>query len=138
MQSEQQLAEGAEQDAVAKAKAEADAALMALGPSTSNSAQEQPQLEHSESRPVAVNSSDAMELCSTAELVELFAEYTAADVQQLKEDYLVSESHCDVDLDIFHPALEMSGVPGPVSVVARAQLGDSNEDVDFSALISRS
>jgi len=88
---------------------------------------------------VGVNTADAMELCSTAELVELFAEYTAADVQQKEDDFFVSESHCSVDLDFNHPALDVSATTAPVSagVLARAQLGDSNEDFDLNDMISR-
>jgi hypothetical protein len=141
MQSEQQLADSAEQDAIAKAKAEADAALMAINPSTSTSNSEQPQPgdTQTDSHPVGVNTADAMELCSTAELVELFAEYTAADVQQKEDDFFVSESHCSVDLDFNHPALDVSATTAPVSagVLARAQLGDSNEDFDLNDMISR-
>ena len=71
--------------------------------------------------------------------VELFAEYTAADVQQKEDDYYVPESRCDVDIDFNHPALDVSPVTAVVSagVLARAQLGDSNEDVDLEDMISR-
>ena len=62
----------------------------------------------------------------------------AADVQQ-KEDYYVPESRCDVDIDLNHPALDVSPFIAIVSagVLARAQLGDRNEDVNLEDMISR-
>ena len=49
------------------------------------------------------------------------------------------ESRCDVDIDLNHPALDVSPVTAVVSagILARAQLGDSNEDVDLEDMISR-
>ncbi len=51
----------------------------------------------------------------------------------------VSESHCSVDLDFNHPAWDVSATTAPVSagVLARTQLGDSNEDFDLNDMISR-
>ena len=87
---EQELAEQAEQDAgeaerVQKAKAEADAILMAVNNRPSSSSAKTDELI------VPVNTADSLELCSTAELVELFAEYTEADEQQKQNDFFVSE-----------------------------------------------
>ena len=49
---------------------------------------------------------DFMELCSTAELIELFAEYTEADEQQKRECYLVSECRLMVDIDFADESLD--------------------------------
>ncbi|DBA81620.1 TPA: hypothetical protein ACH3X1_007377 [Trebouxia sp. C0004] len=72
-----------------KAKAEADAILVAMNASTDAPVQPQP-VDH----PRVVNTANSMELCSTAELIELFEGYTAADVKQKEDDYFVSESSC--------------------------------------------
>lgn len=79
MQNEQELANDVDRAATEKAKAEADAILMAMNASTHEPMQ--PQLvDHA----TVVNTADSMELCSTAELIELFEGYTAADVKQKK------------------------------------------------------
>ncbi|DBA89522.1 TPA: hypothetical protein ACH3X1_016172 [Trebouxia sp. C0004] len=98
----------------------------------------QPQLvDHA----TVVNTADSMELCSTAELIELFEGYTAADVKQKEDDYFVSETSCTVDLDFNHPAIDESLVASAAvstTPLARAELGDSNEDYDLSSLVSPS
>ena len=47
-----------------------------------------------------------MELCSTAELVELVAEYTEADEQQKRKCYLVSKCRLMVDIDFADESLD--------------------------------
>ena len=78
-----------------------------------------------------------MELCSTAELVELFAEYTEADEQQKRKDYLVSECRLMVDIDFADENLER--VTDATVPIARVALGDSNdnEDYDLDNFVSR-
>lgn len=136
MQNEQELANDVDRAATEKAKAEADAILMAMNASTHEPMQ--PQLvDHA----TVVNTADSMELCSTAELIELFEGYTAADVKQKEDDYFVSETSCTVDLDFNHPAIDESLVASAAvstTPLARAELGDSNEDYDLSSLVSPS
>ncbi|DBB09009.1 TPA: hypothetical protein ACH3X3_007637 [Trebouxia sp. C0006] len=136
MQNEQDLANDVDRAATEKAKAEADAILMAMNASTHEPMQ--PQLvDHA----TVVNTADSMELCSTAELIELFEGYTAADVKQKKDDYFVSETSCTVDLDFNHAAIDESLVASAAvstTPLARAELGDSNEDYDLSTLVSPS
>ena len=100
MQNEQELANDVDRAATEKAKAEADAILMAMNASTHEPMQRQ-SVDHA----TVVNTADSMELCSTAELIELFEGYTAADVKQKEDDYFVSETSCTVDLDFNHPAV---------------------------------
>ncbi len=73
---------------------------MAMNASTDGPVQPQ-SVDH----PMLVNTADSMELCSSAELIELFAGYTAADVKQREVDYFVRESSCIEDVDFNHPAL---------------------------------
>ncbi len=68
------------------------------------------------SHPVGVDTADTMELCSIAESVELFAEYNAADVQRKEYNSFVGESHCSVDLDINHPARDVSATTAQCTV----------------------
>ncbi|DBB00179.1 TPA: hypothetical protein ACH3X1_014011 [Trebouxia sp. C0004] len=89
---------------------------------------------------MVVNTADSMELYSTAELIELFEGYTAADVKQKEDNYVVSESSCTVDLDFNHPAIDESLVASAAvsaTPLARAELCDSNDDYDLSSLASR-
>lgn len=66
---------------------------------------------------------------STAELVELFAEYTGANEQQKRKDYLVSECCLVVDIDFADESLNR--VTDATVPVARVALGDSNDDEEY-------
>jgi hypothetical protein len=83
----------------------------------------------------SVNSADAMELCSTAELVDLFAEYYEADVEQLKTDYYISDHSINAELDFDHIAFSNPGVTSKAPH-ARALLGSSTQHLDIDSLIS--
>ena len=85
-------------------------------PITSNSEQPQPGGTQTHRHPVGVDTADTMELCSIAESVELFAEYHAADVQRKEDNSCVSESHCSKDLDINHPARDVSATTAQCTV----------------------
>ena len=128
---EQEVAEtdAAKAERIQQAKADADAALVAINSRPASSSVQ------TDKNIVQANAADSMELCSTAELVELFAEYTEADERHKATDYLISEVHFETDLGFDHPALlEVSNVSTPL---ARAVLGDSNEDYDLDALMSQ-
>ena len=128
---EQELAEQAagEAERVQKAKAEADAILMAVNNRPASSSAQTDELI------VPVNTADSMEVCSTAELVELFAEYTEADEQQKQNDLFVSELGTETDIDFNHPALtEIATASAPL---ARAVLGDSHEEYNLDDLVSK-
>ncbi|DBA94596.1 TPA: hypothetical protein ACH3X1_002178 [Trebouxia sp. C0004] len=121
MQNEQELADDVDKTANDKAKAEADVILVAMNASTHESMQPQ-SVDH----PTIVNTADSMELCSTAELIELFEGYTAADVKHKEDDYFVSKSSYTVDLDFNRPAIDESlAASAAVSAtpLARAELG---------------
>ncbi len=142
MLKEQELAD---QDAEAierdrKARADADAALMALNNpanTTADNAEAASTSEDPAGHAAATNTADSMELCSTAELVELFAEYTEADEQQKREDYLVSECRLMVDIDFADESLDR--VTDATVPIARVALGDSNdnEEYDLDNFVSR-
>ena len=66
--------------------------------------------------------------------VELFAEDTAADVQQKEDDYFVPESRCDVIGCVTSYSCCVSWCIA-IHQLARAHLGDSNEDVDLEDMI---
>ncbi|DBB05315.1 TPA: hypothetical protein ACH3X3_010543 [Trebouxia sp. C0006] len=91
-------------------------------------------LDRAIERGAPVNAADSMELCSTAEIVELFGEYYDADVEQQKNDYLISDSRTSTDLDFDHPALTQVTAPPPI---ARVQLGDNTEQYDLDNLVSK-
>lgn len=123
---EQELAEDAEKFERER-KAEEDAAVMAVGNPAAA-------LDRTVERGAPVNAADSMELCSTAEVVELFGEYYNADVEQQKNDYLISDSRTSIDLDFDHPALTQVTAPPPI---ARVQLGDNTEQYDLDNLVSK-
>ena len=128
---EQELAEQAagEAERVQKAKAEADAILMAVNNRPASSSAQTDELI------VPFNTADSMEVCSTAELVELFAEYTEADEQQKQNDFFVSELGTETDIDFNHPALtEIATASAPL---AHAVLGDSHEEYNLDDLVSK-
>ena len=123
---EQELAEDAEKFERER-KAEEDTAVMAVGNPAAA-------LDRAIERGAPVNAADSMELCSTAEIVELFGEYYDADVEQQKKDYLISDSRTSPDLDFDHPALTQVTAPPPI---ARVQLGDNTEQYDLDNLVSK-
>ncbi|DBA95808.1 TPA: hypothetical protein ACH3X1_001357 [Trebouxia sp. C0004] len=88
---EQELAEDAEKFERER-KAEEDAAVMALGNPAAV-------LDKTIERGAPVNATDSMELCSTAETVELFGEYYDADFEQKEKSFLISDTHASIDLD---------------------------------------
>ena len=123
---EQELAEDAEKFERER-KAEEDTAVMAVGNPAAA-------LDRAIERGAPVNAADSMELCSTAEIVELFGEYYDADVEQQKNDYLISDSRTSTDLDFDHPALTQVTAPPPI---ARVHLGDNTEQYDLDILVSK-
>ena len=56
------------------------------------------------------------------------------DVEQQKNDYLISDSRTSTDLDFDHPALTQVTAPPPI---ARVQLGDNTEQYDLDNLVSK-
>lgn len=82
----------------------------------------------------AVNKDDAMQLCSTAELTDLFAEYYQADVDD--PDYLVNVESLNGDIDFDHAALTSANAPAAVPANTRATLGDNTEDFSLADMIS--
>ncbi|DBA73520.1 TPA: hypothetical protein ACH3X1_011543 [Trebouxia sp. C0004] len=118
----------------------ADAALMALN-NPANTTADNAEAASTSSDPAghaaATKTADSMELCSTAELVELFAKYTEADEQQKREDYLVSECRLIVDIDFADESLDW--VTDATVPVARVALGDNNvdEEYDLDKFVSR-
>ena len=84
----------------------------------------------------AANTADDMELCSTAELLELVNDYYEADVEASKTDFLVSQSFAHGEIDFEHAALTNPGVAS-APVALRAQLGAGNADCNIENLISR-
>ena len=148
MLEEQRLA--AEDDAKAKEEAEkaAAAAKAATPPPDSGTMQVQAAAADvseivellegelgSSSRPIgrAVNANDAMELCSTAELTDLFAEYYQADLDN--PNFLVSDSKCNGDIPFDHATLIDSGVAATIPVNTRAVLGNSTEAYSYADMI---
>lgn len=126
---EQELAAQDASEAERKEKADADAASMTINstPASSSTVADEFILQ--------ANTADSMELCSTAELVELFAEYADADVEQKKDDFFVKDTHADIDIDFDHPALNETA---PASaLLARVELGDSNEEYSLDDLVSK-
>ena len=82
----------------------------------------------------AVNKDDAMQLCSTAELTDLFAEYYQADVDD--PDYLVNVESLNEDIDYDHAALTSANAAAAVPANTRATLGDNTEDFSLADMIS--
>ena len=62
-------------------------------------------LDRTIERGAPVNAADSMELCSTAEIVEVFGEYYDADIELKEKLFLISDSRTSIDLDFDHPAL---------------------------------
>ena len=109
MLQEQELAEqdAGEAERVQKAQAEADATLMAVNNRPASTSAQTVELI------IPVNTADSMELCSTAELIELSAEYTEADEQQKQNDFSVSEVRTETDIDFDHPAWDCDCINTP-------------------------
>ena len=112
MEEEQALAAGAEQAAaerneaaVAAQQAATSSAMAVAGTSDNNDLVEQLKVG------TGVNAADSMELCSTAELVDLFSEYYDDDRARIGSpgNYLLNDSSADGDIDFNHPALTASG-----------------------------
>ena len=82
----------------------------------------------------AVNKDDAMQLCSTVELTDLFAEYYQADVDD--PDYLVNVESLNEDIDYDHAALTSANAAAAVPANTRATLGDNTEDFSLADMIS--
>ncbi len=122
---------GAEDTTVADADAFAAVSeLQAAGPSDTADLVEQMEAVHS-----SVNLADAMELCSTAELVDLFAEYYEADVEQLKTNYFISDHSINAEIDFDHIAFNTPGVTSKAPL-ARAVLCSSTQRLDIDSSIS--
>lgn len=84
----------------------------------------------------AGNVADDMELCSTAELLELVNEYYEADIQTAQSEFLVSQNFAHGDVDFEHAALTNPGVAS-AAVALRAQFGAGQADCNVENLISR-
>ena len=84
----------------------------------------------------AVNTTDSLEFCSFAELIELFAEYIEADNKQKEDDYLVSHERPMVDIDFADEGLTKAQASS-AATVARVALGDDDEEYDLDNLVSR-
>ena len=83
----------------------------------------------------AVNTDDAMQLCSTAELTELFSEYYQADIED--PDYLVNdETSLNADIDFAPAALTHPSVAPAVPVITRAVIGNNDEELSLQDMIS--
>ncbi|DBB03163.1 TPA: hypothetical protein ACH3X1_013332 [Trebouxia sp. C0004] len=82
----------------------------------------------------AVNKNDAMELVSSAELVDLFSEYYESD--KIDMDFLTNDKSCNGDIDFEHAAFTNPGVAAAVPTNTRAELGSNTEDYDIDNMIS--
>ncbi len=82
----------------------------------------------------SVNSADAMELCSTSEVTELFAEYYESDCKEFQGNFLLNDQSTNTDIDFDHPAL--AGVAASSGRLACAVVGSSNEQFDILNMIS--
>ncbi|DBA77863.1 TPA: hypothetical protein ACH3X1_009217 [Trebouxia sp. C0004] len=68
----------------------------------------------------AVNKNDAMELVSSAELVDPFSEYYESD--KIDMDFLTNDKSCNGDIDFEHAAFTNPGVAAAVPTNTRAEL----------------
>ncbi len=136
MLEEQALAaadEEAAANAVVPATAAANVMQIQAGPSDTADIVEQLQ-GASEVMDAAVNKNDAMELVSSAELVDLFSEYYESD--KIDMDFLTNDKSCNGDIDFEHAAFTNPGVAAAVPTNTRAELGSNTEDYDIDNMIS--
>lgn len=75
-----------------------------------------------------------MQLRSTAELTDLFAEYYQADVDD--SDYLFNAESFNGDVDLDHAALTSANAAAAVPANTRAILGDNTEECNLVDMIS--
>jgi len=86
-----------------------------------------------------VNSADEMQLCSTAELLDVFSDYFDADKEYLENagtGFLVNDKSTDTDIDFDHPSFTNPGAAAAAPKNTRAVLGGNSQAYDTSAMIS--
>ena len=84
----------------------------------------------------SVNQADAMELCSTSEVLELFAEYYEDDRKEIDSNFLLNDKSTNNDIDFDHPAFAGTASAVSCAGLARAVVGSNDEQFDISNLIS--
>jgi hypothetical protein len=135
---EQKLAaaeeEAAAESAAALAAAAIDLAMPAAGPSGTADVVEQLEAGSAEAGP-AINKDDAMQLCSAAELVDLFAEYYEADQSECST-FLTNDKSPDGDIDFDHAAFSDPGVAPAKPTNTRAVMGDNVDKYSIDDMIS--
>ncbi|DBA94016.1 TPA: hypothetical protein ACH3X1_001668 [Trebouxia sp. C0004] len=83
----------------------------------------------------ANNKDDAMQLCSVAELADLFAEYYEADLSECST-FLTNDKSTDGDIDFDHAAFSNPGMARAQPTNTRAVLGHNVERHSIDDMIS--